>query len=193
MFSAIFPPALEPDRALVSEFRVVMPEFVPLHMRRVYRTPEGNEEVLNFVCAGRWARTPDDPGMEPIRVERPYDFPFHGGVIYLQRPLGTQSLWGWPPPKVWADRGVTDLPIEFDRQLVDWLSSSHRWFMQKTAKEKKREAMGVYQSEEKARNKAIAEMDSQKKGQFVDGMRSPGMARDAAWAQSSGQDVAVGI
>lgn len=191
--SAIFPPTLEPDAALVKEFRVQMPDFVPLHIRRVYKTPEGSEEQLNFVAAGRWARTPDDPDMEPLRVERPYDFPFRGGVIYLQRPFGTQSLWGWPAPKVWADRGVTDLPIEFDRQLVDWLSQTHRWFTQKTAKEKKREAMGVYKREAELRNKSLAELDAQKKEEFVDGLSSPGMAKDAAWAATRSPNVSVGI
>lgn len=170
-----------------------MPEFVPIHMRKVYATPEGNEEHLDFVCAGRWARTPDDPDLEPIRVERPYDFPYRGGVIYLQRPLGTFSLWGMKPPREWAARGIEDLPIKFDRQLVDWLSSSYKWFMQKTAKEKKREAMGVYKAEAAARDKSLAELDAQKKEQFVDGMRSPGMAKDAAWAASTGQNVSVGI
>lgn len=177
----------------MNEVRVAMPDFVPLHMRRVYVTPEGTEEYLDFVLAGRWARTPDDPDREPLRVERPYDFPFKGGVIYEQRALGTMSLWGEQPPKVWADRGVQDLPLKFDRRVVDWLLISYRWFMNKTAKEKKREAMSAYTHEAAQRSKALKELDEQARYEFCDGMASPGMAKDAAWEKAKSPNVSVGI
>lgn len=192
-YSAVFPPGKDPDPALVAEVRSLMPEFVPLHLRKVYATHEGGEEYLDFVVAGRWARTADDPEKEPLRLARPDDFPFKGGVIYEQRPLGTQSLRGMSPPKEWAERGVEDLPLKFDRGLVDWLKAAYRQFMNQTAKENKRAAIQARKAEEAARDKELADLQAQAKERFVSEIVSPGTATDAAWAAVKGPNVSVSV
>lgn len=192
-YSCIFPAGTEPDASLVAEVRKVMPEFVPIFLRRVYATPEGTEQHLDFVMAGRWARTPDDPETDPVRVERPYNFPFKGGVIYAQRPLGSKSLRDQPPPKVWADRGIEDLPLKFDRGMVDWISSAYRWFMNKEAKDLKKDLLASVAAEEAAREYELKKVQDNARDQFVTELVSPGTAMDAAWAASKGPNVSVQV
>lgn len=188
VFSCVFPASREPDPDLVRDVRILMPDFVPIHMRKVYCTPGGNEEYLDFVCAGRWARVEDDPDRKPLRLERPYDFPFTGGVIYHQRTLGTRGF-GVSVPQVWKSRGIEDLPLPFDRKMTAWIKAAYHWFMNQSAKEAQKDAMQQIADEEKARDKVLDDLDAEKSYEFCDKLASPGMAKDVEWARSTGQAV----
>lgn len=189
-FSCVFPPTCEPDKQLVADVRRMMPEFVPIFMRRVFATPEGNEEYLDFVCAGRWAQIEDDPDRKPIPVERPANFPFAGGFVYHQRTLGTRAF-GVEVPKLWKSRGIDDLPLRFDSQMVLWIKAAFHWFMNKSAKEAQADAMKQLADEQAARDKALDDLDNNASTEFVDKLGSPGMAKDAAFAMTKGPSVSV--
>lgn len=189
-FSCVFPPACEPDKNLVADVRCMMPEFIPIFMRKVYATPSGVDEHLDFVCAGRWAQVEDDPDRKPLSVERPANFPFAGGVIYHQRTLSTKNF-GVEVPQLWKSRGVDDLPLRFDSQMVLWIKAAYHWFMNKSAKEQKADAMEQIAQEEKAREKALDDLDDNAGYEFCDKLGSPGMAKDAAWEMTKGPAVSV--
>lgn len=188
-YSTVFPATKEPDAALVRDVRLLMDDFVPIHMRKVYATPEGNEEYIDFVCAGRWARYEDDPDRKPLRLERPYDFPFRGGVIYHQRTLGTVNF-GVPVPQVWTTKGIADLPLPFDRKMTNWIKAAYRWFVSQSLKETQKDAMKLYEDEERARQKSLDALDEQKGEEFCDKLTSPGMAKDAEWEMSRSRTAA---
>jgi hypothetical protein len=123
-YTCIFPVGYAPDPALVARIRSFYPQYVPVWMVKEYVTPSGGRVNYGFHVIGRWEQvpTPDDveSGREPLRVERPADFPFHGGVVYEQRP------WSDPPNAAGQRMNLPDLYRPFDARLVEWMDAAHR-------------------------------------------------------------------
>lgn len=120
VFTAVFPVGFEPPAHLVKRIRVFFPPFVPLLRIETFRTPANTDMTEGRYCIGRWAETPDDPGDDPIRTERPLDFPFHAGVIYVVRP------WVLPVNEKGAALGLPDGFLPFDDRLVNWMDAAHQ-------------------------------------------------------------------
>ena len=179
-FSCIFPATREPDPFLVKDIRSVIPDFVPVLLKRVYATPEGHEVYIEFVCEGQWKPRADEPDALPLKVERPYFFPFRGGAIYHKRTLST-GLMGIPAPQEWKDRGIDDLPLPFDAKMADWLKGAYRVKAHQSKKEMRRDALQQIVEEEKARQKVTDDLDDDKSREFEDKVASPGFDRDAQW------------
>jgi hypothetical protein len=184
-YSCIFPASREPDPALVKDVRLTIPDFVPVLLKRIYATPEGHEVYIEFVCEGQWKERADEPDCLPLMVERPYKFPFRGGVIYHKRTLST-GLMGIPAPEVWKARGIEDLPLPFDAKMADWLKGAYRTKAHQTAKEMRRDAVQQIVNDEKARQKIVDELDEDKSREFCDKVASPGFDKDAQWEMSHG-------
>ena len=123
-YTCVFPAGFAPDPTLVARIRSFYPQFVPVCMVKEYVTPTGGRVNYLFHVIGRWEQmpTPDDVenGREPLRVERPRDFPFDGGVVYEQRP------WTDPPNAQGQRLNLPDLFRPFDQRLVDWMDAAHR-------------------------------------------------------------------
>jgi hypothetical protein len=130
-FSCVFPPGWEPDDALVRRIREFDPKFVPVWMTKTYIDPGGSEVTYGFYVIGRWEQTEieahSDPETDrmPLKLERPKDFPFHGGVVYDQR------TWShaWPQGSVGALLGLPEVFRPFDDRLYEFMREAHKVFM----------------------------------------------------------------
>lgn len=152
--TCVFPIAFEPPRHLVAEIRKFDPWFVPICVIKEYVAPTGGTHTFVFYSIGRWAPYPDDAEMEPVKVERPSDFPFHGGVIYEQR------LWADPVTPEGRKLGLPEKFRPFDMRLVKWMDAAHREMLREDGSYKwkvQRAIDGEYEAEQAALEKIDAE------------------------------------
>ncbi len=157
-YTAVFPPGFGPDPSLVARIRGFFPRYVPVWMVKEYVTPSGGVVNYGFHVIGRWEPfPPQDEEAVPLRIERPSDFPFHGGVIYEQLP------WSDPPNKQGKKLNLPDLFRPFDVRLVDWMDAAHREMCRTPGQMKEkfqqyRRAMAEAEAAEMARTKENARL-----------------------------------
>lgn len=111
-YSCVFPVGDEPDPVVVSAIRRICPNYVPMWVAREYKTPSQTIHVAKYHVIGTWQQRVTDDKTRPVRAERPYDFPFHGGVLYAHRPWCV--TW---PENTWQHRvnfPPQGLPYDWD-------------------------------------------------------------------------------
>lgn len=119
--TCVYPPGDPgpPDPSLVKEIRVFCPEFVPVLRIEQYVTPTGGVVTYGFHGIGMWQPESDPTREPPLVLDRGEDFPFIGGVVYMQQ------VWGVPPNKEGRAAGMPCLYLPFNRQLVEWMNREH--------------------------------------------------------------------
>jgi hypothetical protein len=92
---------------------------------------------------------------------------------------------------MWKDRGITELPLKFDRAMADWVIHAHKWFM--CGDPVKKKAMEDESARLAKRLKPLHEVQQRAKEKLREELKSPGIAMDAAWAASKGPNVSVSL
>ena len=122
IFTAVFPPGLEPPAHLVAECRKYDPAFVPVLCRKVFETPGHTREEFTHYVICREVKTVDikgDPEAKPpIKLEAwPQDFAFDPKAIYE---LKSWTI-PWPKGSPMIGLGLPDMDKPFDKKLVDYV------------------------------------------------------------------------
>lgn len=81
-----------------------------------WRTPTGGNRVTKYFVLGTWQQTPTD-GKTPTDAERDDSFPFHGGVVYAQRPWSRS----WPDKSWQRLANVPDEGLPFDWEVYHFV------------------------------------------------------------------------
>jgi len=164
-YTCVFPVGYAPDPALVARIRAFYPQFVPVWMVKEYVTPTGGRVNYGFHVIGRWEAfpTPDDieQGNVPLRVERPADFPFSGGVIYEQSP------WSHPPNVEGQRLNLPDVFREFDARLVEWMDAAHREML-RTPWKMKGKVLSAVRREQEAEARELAAVKANRRLELID-------------------------
>jgi len=123
------------DPALVKQLQTVMDRYVPLRVKRRYKSPAGTEEVHSYHVIGRYIPEPKE-GFEDSYIELtwvPHDFQFPRDKIQALRTLWVpwkqpgHDYQGSPADPEWK-RGVPPMPVRPDWWLVDQLAAVRKYF-----------------------------------------------------------------
>lgn len=120
-FTAVFPPGHEIDESLVRKIREEAdPDFVPLLVTKVFRTPAETEEKVSYFVIGRHVPSSEwgDDSKEPVKLDSvPSKFPFDKDAIFAIRTLSTP----WPKGSWQVKSGVPEMPLPFNNGVFLWL------------------------------------------------------------------------
>ena len=126
------------DPALVREIRVIDPCYVPLLVKRRYKTPAGTEIVKTYHVIGRYIEHPTEAFADDyIELNSvPRDFPFPRDKVQALR-----TMWApWKGPRIDPETGQTLPPdpewklgtppaeVKPGRWLVERLRAVHKFF-----------------------------------------------------------------
>lgn len=119
------------EPSIVRDIRVFWPEYVPLRLRRVYRTPAGTTVTREYQVLGRYIENPKEDAPPPIKLETlPAGFKFNPKKIHDIRTY--QANWPGPddeggPSMEWKV-GYPPAPIQIGRWLVEQLAAMNKFF-----------------------------------------------------------------
>lgn len=119
------------EPGIVRDIRVFWPEYVPLRLRRVYRTPAGTTEMREYQVLGRYIENPRDDAPPPIKLETlPAGFKFNPTKIHDLRTM--QANWPGPDeeggPSIEWKIGYPPAPVKVGRWLVEQLAAVNKFF-----------------------------------------------------------------
>lgn len=126
-WSLTFPVGQEPKPEVVKRIRSFFPQYVPLWCTRVHLHPDGTKVPFFYHVIGRWRESPDEdfPDLDRIiKVLRPPNFPWKGGVIYEQRTLSCP----WPDhsPQKYVNTPDQPLPGPTSMELANWMEEQYK-------------------------------------------------------------------
>jgi hypothetical protein len=111
VWSLTFPDGQAPPPSIVAQIRKILPGYVPLFCTRAFVGPDGQKETFQYHVIGMWRQSPDPecPDFHRIlsNINRPFDFPFKGGVIYEQYSISAP----WPDGSWQKARLTPDIPL----------------------------------------------------------------------------------
>jgi hypothetical protein len=110
----------------VRAIREAVPHYVPLKCRRVYRTPTGTDEFVDYHVIGSYIEHPNE-GYEDdyLRLQFvPLGFPFPSDKIQALRTLRAE----WPKGSLEANQAKPDPPVEFGPWVVEQMRSVRKFF-----------------------------------------------------------------
>jgi hypothetical protein len=124
-YTAIFSDGLDPDPAVVRAIREFDPAYVPVLVRRVFKSPTGGVDAFGYHVIGRhithWA--PGEEAQQPVNLaSTPVGWPYATGTVYAIR------TWSLPWKKgSWQFRnGFPEIFLPHDMDLCRWMHAAHR-------------------------------------------------------------------
>jgi len=125
----------EIDPALVQAIRAVDPKYVPLRVRRRYKSPAGSEEMHSYHVIGRYIEEPKD-GFEHDYLDLqwvPPGFPFPRDKVQPLRTLwvrwkGPNEDYQGSPADPEFVRAEPPMPVKPDWWLVGQLAAVRKYF-----------------------------------------------------------------
>jgi hypothetical protein len=166
-WTAVFPAGNEPDPGIVKAIRVFAPHYVPLWLRKAYRSPTGDLTAYEYHVVGMHTDNPTEAqdDWEIVNVIRPPDWParFMSGQINVVR-----VLWDdWKDGTWQKARNFPRQYVPYDWRLVDWMRRTAHRVQQETQRteERRREALAALDAQFAAEDKAVEKLEADTKAE----------------------------
>lgn len=159
VFSAVFPPGMEPSPFLVDRCREIDPGFCVVWCWKVMVTPANTEEKLGHYVICRYVPSWDEKfsgGKEPIKLGVvPASFPFDPKRIFELESWTSK----WPKGSAGAKLGLPDLPKPFDERVLAYVEAQE-WIHKHVRVEEAIEALrDIFKADEKELESVVAEAE----------------------------------